>query len=199
MVTVSILGMDYYEAIAKTKLLHKKLVEVYGIQDDELEFFAPESFIIHDGFEQTSFRLNIQVEAPYDDEDKEEEVKDILFDALKDTAIHIRVVFRYYDPEHEYIHIDDSYPKYMSESNTVKADNHDHNHEDENEGQEEEAYDEPYMGDIISQFDEYIKQHPDASTKEVYEALSGIREEVTQKHHTDEEDDNDDFGNDQNE
>jgi hypothetical protein len=202
MITVSILGMDYYEAIAKTKLLHKKLVEAYGIEDDELEFFAPESFIIHDGFEQTSFRLNVQVEAPFDDADKEAQVKDILFDALKDTAVHIRVVFRYYEPEHEYLKIDDSYPKYMSESNTVKAEEHDHDHEEMDEQTEKETYDEPYMGDIMSEFDEYVKAHPNASTQEIYQALTGIREEVTEKHHMSKEEEDDlidDFGNDQNE
>ncbi len=186
MITVSILGMDYYEAIAKTKLLHKKLVEAYNIEDDELEFFAPESFIIHDGFEQTSFRLNIKVEAPFDDADKEEEVKDIIFESLKDVAIHLRVVFTYFEPEHEYLKIDDSYPKYMSEKNTVKADNHDHD-EHEEEEEDEANYDEPYMGDIISEFDEYIKKHPNASNEEVYKALTGIREDVTAKHQNDKE------------
>lgn len=198
MITVSILGMDYYEAIAKTKLLHKKLVEAYQIDDDELEFFAPESFIIHDGHEQTSFRLNIKVEAPYTQQDKEELVKDIIFDALKDVAVHFHLLFTYFDPEHEYFKIDDSYPMYMNDHNTVKADDHDHEDEQQNE---EETYDEPYMGDIISEFDEYVKSHPNASNQEVYEALSGIRNKVTERHHeTKEEEDDaiDDFGNDQN-
>lgn len=41
------------------------------------------------------------------------------------------------------------------------------------------------MGDIIGQFDEYIKKHPDATNEEIYQALSGIREDVTEKHHKD--------------
>lgn len=184
MITVSILGMDYYEAITRTKSLHKRLVGLYEIDDNELEFFAPESFIIHDGFEQTSFRLNVKVEAPYDYADKEEEIKDAIFEELKDVAIHIRVLFSYFEPEHEYMHIDEDYPLYMSEKNTVKADNHDHDEEDEEE-YDEENYDEPYMGSIITQFDEYIKKHPNASTQEVYDALTNIREEVTEQHKKD--------------
>lgn len=182
MIIVSILGMDHYEAISRTRALHKKLVDIYEVADTEIEFFAPESFIIHDGFEQTSFRLNIQVEAPYDDADKEEEVKDIIFDTLKDLAIHMRVVFKYFEPEHEYIKIDPDYPEYMSDKNTVKAENHDHDHfDDEEEEDDEEMYDEPYMGDIISEFDDYIKEHPDASTQEVYQALTEIREKVSDR------------------
>lgn len=201
MIIVSLLGMDRYEAIEKTKKLHQRLVEAYGIEDNELEFFAPDSFIIHDGMEQTSFRLNVKVEAPFDDQDKEDIVKDIIFDELKDLAIHIRVLFTYFDPEHEYLKIDDSYPEYMSEKNTVKADCHDDDDDEETRQDEEETYDEPYMGDIISEFDEYIKKHPNATNEEVYQALSGIREKVTASHHEDSEEEDDaidDFGNDQN-
>ncbi len=181
MITVSILGMDYYEAISRTKALHKKLVEAYGIEDNELEFFAPNSFIIHDGFEQTSFRLNIKIEAPYEEQDKEEIIKDIVFDTLKDLAIHLRVVFSYFEPEHEYIKIDPDYPEYMSEKNTVKAEEHHHDDDLNEDEDDEELYDEPYMGDIISEFDDYIKAHPDASTQEVYAALTEIREKVSNK------------------
>ena len=39
------------------------------------------------------------------------------------------------------------------------------------------------MGDIIGEFDEYVKKHPNASNREIYEALSGIREEVTSRHY----------------
>ena len=68
----------------------------------------------------------------------------------------------------------------MTETNTVKTDADNH---DEDEKTEEQMYDEPYYGDIISEFDEYIKEHPDATDKEVYEVLSGIREKVTAEHH----------------
>ena len=163
MITVSLLGMDHYEAISKTKLLHKKLKEAYGVEDNELEFFAPESFIIHDGFEQTSFRLNVKVEAPYEEQDKETIVKDI-------------------------ISIDPDYPEYMSEKNTVKADDHDHDDDYFDPTEYDEIHDEPYMGDIISEFDEYIKENPDASNEEVYAALAGIRDKVTASHHETDED-----------
>ena len=71
----------------------------------------------------------------------------------------------------------------MTDKNMVKAEEaHDHEHEEEVDEYSEE-YEEPYMGDIISEFDEYIQKHPDATNEEVYEALSGIRESVTRRHH----------------
>lgn len=183
MIIVSILGMDYYEAIEKTEGLHTKLAEAYRIPDNQLEFFAPQSFIIHDGIEQTSFRLNIKIEAPVGTKDKEAEVRNILFDHFKNTAIHMRVLFTYFEPEHEYLKIDDEYPKYMTPSNVVRAERQ-HQEEEEESAQEEfeEQYEEPYMGDIITEFDNYVKDHPNASPNEVYEAISGIRKFVTQKH-----------------
>lgn len=184
MITVSLLGMDYYQAIEVTKRIHSRLVEIYRCKDEDLVFFAPESFLIHDGIEQTSFRLNIRVEAPDMYADREREVKDVLFDALKDVAIHFRVLFTYFEPEHEYLKIDDIYPEYMTDKNVVKAeDEHDHDHEEEDDDSYSEEYEEPYMGDIIGEFDTYIQQHPDATNDEIYKALTEIREKVTEKHH----------------
>lgn len=183
MIIVSILGMDYYEAIEKTEGLHDKLAAAYHVEKNQLEFFAPQSFIIHDGIEQTSFRLNINIEAPYGTEDREEEVRDILFDHFKNTAIHMRVFFRYFDPEHEYLKIDEEYPEYMTPSNVVKAERaHRHEEEVKDEEEFEEEYEEPYMGDIITEFEAYVKEHPEATPNEVYQAISGIRDDVTKKH-----------------
>ena len=183
MITVSLLGMDYYLAIEATAKLHNALLSIYRIKDEDLIFFAPDSFLIHDGIEQTSFRLNIKVEAPIGYEDKEREVRDFLFSAMKEYAIHILILFTYFEPEHEYLQIDETYPEYMTDKNMVKAEEaHDHEHEEEVDEYSEE-YEEPYMGDIISEFDEYIQKHPDATNEEVYEALSGIRESVTRRHH----------------
>lgn len=182
MIAVSLLGMDSYEAIKLSKKMHAKLVNAYSCRDEDLVFFAPDSFIIHDGVEQTSFRLNITVEAPVEYENKEREVRDIIFESLKDIAVHYRLLFTYFETEHEYVQIDDTYPEYMTEENMVKADDHDHDEDDEDENYDEE-YNEPYMGDIIGEFDKYIQAHPDATNEEVYKALTDIREEVTSKHH----------------
>ena len=72
----------------------------------------------------------------------------------------------------------------MTENNVVKAeDAHDHDHEDDDDQSYSEEYEEPYMGDIIGEFDAYIQKHPDATNDEIYQALTEIREKVTEKHH----------------
>lgn len=181
MIIVSLLGTDRYMAIDKSKALQNELAKIYDVDKDEVEFFAPESFIIHGGMEQTFFHLNLKIEAPYEMQDKEETVLSFLKDQFKDMAVHLRVYFEYFDPEHEHVLFDADYPKYMNDKNVVKVDHSDS--EEEGEWTEEEEYEEPYMGDIIGEFDRYVKDHPDASDKEVYEALTAIRKDVTEKHH----------------
>ncbi|MCI1735112.1 MAG: hypothetical protein LKM30_05180 [Bacilli bacterium] len=181
MITIRLLGMDTYQAIDVTRKVHAALVKIYGIGDNELEFYASEGFIIHDGIEQTNYRLNIIVEAPEQYEELENDVKDALVSNLKDIAVNFHILFRYFQPEHDYIINDDSYPVYMTDSNTVKATTE--AEEAEEKQTEEEESEEPYMGDIIAQFDNYVKDHPNATNKEIYDALAGIREEVTAKHH----------------
>lgn len=182
MIIVSLLGTDRYMAIDKSKALQDELARIYGVDKDEVEFFAPESFIIHGGMEQTFFHLNLRIEAPYEMQDKEESVLLFLKDQFKDMTVHLRVLFSYFDPEHEHVLFDAEYPKYMNDKNVVKVD-HSHSEESDEEWTEEEEYEEPYMGDIIGEFDRYVQEHPDASDKEVYEALTSIRKEVTKKHH----------------
>lgn len=182
MIIVKLFGMDSYEAIRYTKKLEKKLLEIYQVEENELEFYAGEGFIIHNGFEQTNFRLNVEIQAPETFEELENEVKDAILEILREenVAVHFHFLFTYFNPEHEYLMNDEDYPLYMSEDNTVKAENDDIDTSEDNE--DEEEYDEPYMGDIMTQYDEYIKKHPNATNREIYEALAGIREKVTSEH-----------------
>lgn len=185
MITIKLFGMDSYEAIRYTKKLNKKLAELYDVSENEIEFFACEGFIIHNGFEQTNFRLDVEIEAPEQFEELENEVKDSICDFLREenVAVHFRFLFTYFDPSHEYLLTDESYPLYMNDNNTVKAKNEEDEEVDtSSDSDDEEEYDEPYMGDIIGEFDEFIKNHPNATNREIYEALAGIREDVTSKH-----------------
>ena len=58
----------------------------------------------------------------------------------------------------------------------------------ENSPEDLENGQEPYMGDILGLFDNYVKDHPNASNKEIYEALAGIRKKVAEDHASEDED-----------
>lgn len=187
MIIISLLGMDHYNAIDVTKKLHQGLVEIYGCEDDELLFYAPQSFLIHNGVEQTSFILHIDVDAPETYISKEEEVRDFLSESLTDIAIHFHFNFRYFAPEHEHLVANEDYPLYMTEDNMVKASVQDDDDFDTDDNFDEE-YEEPYMDEIMEEFDTYLQAHPDISIDEVYKKISEIRETVIARHHDHEED-----------
>lgn len=181
MIVIDMMGIDTIMAISEEKKVHKDLCAIYSIEEDELIFRAIEGYVIHNGVEQTSFLLSLEIQAPTEFIDKEDEVKAYLYNAFKDVSIHKRILFKYFDAERETVFKDETYPLYMSDKNVVHIEN-DHNHDEEDEEKYyQQTYEEPYMGDILSEFDNYIKEHPDASNKEVYDALSGIRKEVNNK------------------
>ena len=64
MITVELLGIDSYLAQDLCKDVHEGLANMYETKAEDILFFAPESFLIYKGLEQTSYRLNIVVEAP---------------------------------------------------------------------------------------------------------------------------------------
>lgn len=182
MIIISLLGMDQYYAIDVTKKLHHELINIYGCKDEELLFFAPQSFLIHNGIEQTSFVLEVRIDAPEIYKDKELRVKDYLTSALQDISIHFHFLFNYFRPHHEYLVKNEDYPLYMTEENTVKASvQEEENDEDSNYSEE---YDEPYMSDIMEQFDNFLQSHPHASNSEVYHAITNIRDDVSKSHHS---------------
>lgn len=166
MIIVTIKGMDVYHIMKKTKDLHPALVSLYKLDnEDDLLFYAQEGYVTHNGVDQTSFVLFVYIDADSKYKDKEKEVTRKIKQILSDTAIHFYFRFTYKDKEDELLLKDDSYPLYMKEDNMVKV-NHDHNHESEEE---------PFMGDVISNYEKYIDENPNASPEELYKALMDIK------------------------
>ena len=171
MVLVSLRGYDHIELIRITKSLHKGLAEILGCNREDLVFYAPESFIIHEGAEQTSFFLDIEIEAPEKYRGKEDEIVEFLKKSLEEIVIHFRVLFTYFDESNERVFFNEDYPRFMNDSNTVKVDEHDHDDDEEEDGEEEEE-DDVYYGNILSAYDSYMAEHPNATAEEITDFLN---------------------------
>ena len=122
MITISLLGVDKYLAPELVKKIHQKIANLYESSPEEVIFYAPDSFLIYDGVEQTSFQLNVIVDAPVKYKGLEKNVANFLLKSLTDYAIHIHVQFRYFESENEYSYINEDYPRYMTETNVLKYD-----------------------------------------------------------------------------
>ena len=162
MIIVNIKGMDVFHIISKTKELHPALVSLYKVKEDDLLFYAQEGFVVHDGIEQTSFVLFVYIEADEKYKNKEKDVMRVIKNILSDTAIHFYFKFTYKKEDEEYLIKDEKYPLYMTDENVVKA------------HQEHDSDEEPYLGNVISEYENYIDSHPNASADELYSALMNI-------------------------
>lgn len=167
MVIVTIKGMDVFHLMSKTKELHPAIASIYKIENEEdLLFYCQEGFVVHNGVDQTSFVLFVYIDADEKYKDKEKEVTRKIKQILSDTAVHFYFRFTYKKGDEELLLKDTTYPLYMKDDNMIKVE-HDidkHHHDDE-----------PFMGNVISEYEKFVDDNPDASPEELYQALMNIK------------------------
>ncbi len=140
MITISLLGLDPYISQHVSKAIHGQLVKLLALENEELFVYAPESFLLHDGVDQTSWHTIAHVHAPIQFKAKQNAVAAYLLKYLKTQVIHAAVEFYYYEPGDRYQDYDQDYPKFITESNQVQL----------TEPPDEEAA-EVYQGDVFAQ------------------------------------------------
>ncbi|MCQ2772285.1 MAG: hypothetical protein MJ238_03305 [Bacilli bacterium] len=146
MITISILGLDQYVIGHFSKRHTENIAQIFETSEDEINFYAPQSIIVHNGVEQTSWQVIVVVSAPEKYVVLEDKVADYLIESLKEVAIHISVRFEYYRQENSYDWVNTDYPRYIATDNLVDM-------EDPYAEVDEEEYDgpvpEPYLGNIF--------------------------------------------------
>lgn len=150
MINITLIGQDIFLAAEIDKGMLKSLAKLYEVKEEEIIVSAHESFLYHDGVEQTSYHLLVRVEASKKYGACEELVAKYLLHYLKKYAIHIRVYFVYFSEENYYEEINEDYPLYLKESNIVEEDFPDSSQEEEDE--------EIYHGNIFEEFDKLVKE-----------------------------------------
>ena len=64
MITISILGLDQYVIGHYSKRHTENIAQIFETSEDEINFYAPQSIIVHNGVEQTSWQVIVVVSAP---------------------------------------------------------------------------------------------------------------------------------------
>lgn len=131
MVIVNFSGLDMFLVGELNKKIHSRIAACYGLDDEDVIFQAPDSFIFYKGSEQTSFNLLIKVDAPEEYEDVEETVASILIEASREYSVHVRILFNYYDPIHYYESINNNYPEYIQNTPEIDVDESDYDEDGE--------------------------------------------------------------------
>jgi hypothetical protein len=118
------------------------------VEEDEVNFIAPNNMIFHKGTEQTSWNLLIHVHAPMKVSVLQKMMADLLLNGIGEVAIHKAVEFYYYSQDNRFQKINQNYPRFITEDNLVDVDA-DHDDEELDEG---EGDDQIYTGDVFKDF-----------------------------------------------
>ncbi len=145
MITISLLGVDQYQAQAFVADVQDEVAQAFEVSPEEILFYAPDSFLIYRGVDQTSYQLNVVVSAPRKYEVMEKQVADVLIKIFKENHVHVRVLFQYFAPQNEYEYTNEDYPRFMTQDNMA--------HFEAMEEDDEKEGIEPFLGDAFSAAD----------------------------------------------
>lgn len=121
MVTISVLGLDQYVVGHYSKENTANLASLFEIDENELNFYAPESMVFHEGVEQTSWNTIVIVHAPKRCQAVESKVADYVIRTLSEFTINLEVNFDYFDEARHYEHINSAYPRFIDENSVVNV------------------------------------------------------------------------------
>ena len=144
MITITIYGLDQFVVGNLSRELTPLIAKLYEVDEDEVNFIAPQAMVFNKGVEQTSWNILIQVNAPKKVSVLEEQMSQLMLHGIGEVAIHVAVEFYYYSQDNRYTKINENYPRFIADDNLVDID--DDYPEDIEEG---EGEDEIYTGDIF--------------------------------------------------
>ena len=145
MVTVNIYGLDQFLVGELSQKMTRDFAKIYEMDEDEIHFISTHNMVFHVGEEQTSWRVFVEVNAPKKVEVLQEQAASILLHYIKEVAIHVEILFKYYSVDHYVKDINPDYPLFLEDKNLVNLMN-DEYPEDIEEGEED---DEIFTGDIF--------------------------------------------------
>jgi len=152
MITIIIYGLDQFVVGDLSRDITKNIAKIYEVDEEEVNFVAPNSMIFHKGVEQTSWNVLVHVHAPLKLSVLQDQASEVIFSGIKGVGIHTTIEFYYYSVDNRVTRLNDDYPRYISEDNSVTVEDAEYN-EDLEEGEEE---DQIFTGDI---FEEHHHHH----------------------------------------
>jgi hypothetical protein len=120
MIVISVLGLDQFVVGTYSRKNTENLASLFECDEEEIVFYSPNSMIFHKGVEQTSWQTEIIVRAPKKYAVLESKVVDYLIKTFTDFTINLSVTFSYFEEEHHYEHVNESYPRYIERSNLAE-------------------------------------------------------------------------------
>ncbi|MEG0034031.1 MAG: hypothetical protein RR578_03085 [Bacilli bacterium] len=152
MITVKIVGIDPYSLTQISKEMTDELANLCEVDSDEVNFYAPEGLVVHNGVEQNTRYVTAYVEAPRKIKVLENQIAECVARYLQHIAINVIVLFNYYLTEERHVFFNEEYPRYMAVNNTVNIE------EDEFDDEEkDEEIEEIYTGNVFENLGDKLK------------------------------------------
>lgn len=149
MINIFVYGLDQFVVGDLSERMTEVLSKVFEVKKEDINFIAPNDMIFHDGVEQTSWRVIVEVKLPEEFEYLELQAKEIILHYVSEVAVHVEVTFLYYGRKHHYASINKDYPLYLTEERNPSHLVTDSYNEDD-ELVEGEGDDEIYTDDIFA-------------------------------------------------
>jgi hypothetical protein len=147
MIIIKLLGVDQYQAASFVEDIQDEVAQAFETAPEEIMFYAPDSFLIYRGVDQTSYQLDIEVEAPMKYHPIQDQVAEVLTKIFSQNHVHVRILFNYFEEEHEHVYVNEDYPRFMTQDNMAHFE----------AGESEDGDQEPYMGDAFKDYDAKVK------------------------------------------
>ncbi|MCQ2796606.1 MAG: hypothetical protein MJ213_04855 [Bacilli bacterium] len=151
MILIKVYGLDQYVVGNYSKEHTKNLAKLFEVKEEEIMFYAPSSYIFHNGVEQTGWNATIELALPEKFHPLQANVTKYLVESFKLFSINLHILFSYYDPHHLFEHFNKDYPRFIKDDNLVKV--------EEEEVNEEDLLDEDkvYTGNVFKDFNKKKK------------------------------------------
>lgn len=161
MITISILGLDQYVVGHYSSENGPQLAKLFETDPDNIMFYAPNSYLFHNGVEQTSWNTLVRVNAPIKYKPLQEVIAKYIISTLDGITIHVAVEFYYFKNEDSYEKINREYPRFITDDNLVYED------EDEKEdaAEEEKSEEQIYDGNIFAEFNKKVAEQEGRPTE----------------------------------
>ena len=143
MINIFVYGLDQFVVGDVSRELTSLVARLYEVEEDEVNFIAPNDMVFHNGVEQTSWRAIVEVRAPEEFDKFQNAAKDLIMHYISTVAVHVEVTFIYYGYHDHFVKLNPEYPHYLTEED--REDNEVYSDEME-EGEDD---DQIYTGDIF--------------------------------------------------
>lgn len=144
MINIFVYGLDQFVVGDVSRELSPLVAKLYELDENDVNFVAPNNMVFHNGVEQTSWRVIVEVHAPEEFDKFQNQAKDLLMHYIAQVAVHVEVTFVYYGYHDHFVKMNFEYPPYLTEENREEEEFYS---EEIEEGEED---DQIYTGDIFA-------------------------------------------------